>query len=209
MSSRPITSITRSCLTFSGRNSEARVFRNWKVEEFDIDKNWILRQGADWGFSIDPSVLVQVAIEGKKLYVAYEAYKIGCEIDLLPDLFMTVPEAERWPIIADSARPETISYMQKHGFPKIMPAVKGARSLEEGVEFLRTFDIIVHPRCNHTINELTLYSYKKDPLTDKVVPILEDKDNHVIDSIRYACEAARRMGRTDKKPIQYRNNGVI
>jgi phage terminase large subunit len=191
------------------RNSEARVFRNWKVEEFDIDKNWILRQGADWGFSIDPSVLVQVAIEGKKLYVAYEAYKIGCEIDLLPDLFMTVPEAERWPIIADSARPETISYMQKHGFPKIMPAVKGARSLEEGVEFLRTFDIIVHPRCNHTINELTLYSYKKDPLTDKVVPILEDKDNHVIDSIRYACEAARRMGRTDKKPIQYRNNGVI
>lgn len=191
------------------RNSEARVFRNWKVEEFDIDKNWILRQGADWGFSIDPSVLVQVAIEGKKLYVAYEAYKIGCEIDLLPDLFMTVPEAERWPIIADSARPETISYMQKHGFPKIMPAVKGARSLEEGVEFLRTFDIIVHPRCNHTINELTLYSYKKDPLTDKVVPILEDKDNHVIDSIRYACEAARRMGRTDKKPIQYRNNGAI
>ena len=191
------------------RNSEARVFRNWKVEEFDIDKNWILRQGADWGFSIAPSVLVQVAIEGKKLYVAYEAYKIGCEIDLLPDLFMTVPEAERWPIIADSARPETISYMQKHGFPKIMPAVKGARSLEEGVEFLRTFDIIVHPRCNHTINELTLYSYKKDPLTDKVVPILEDKDNHVIDSIRYACEAARRMGRTDKKPIQYRNNGVI
>lgn len=191
------------------RNSEARVFRNWKVEEFDIDKNWILRQGADWGFSIDPSVLVQVAIEGKKLYVVYEAYKIGCEIDLLPDLFMTVPDAERWPIIADSARPETISYMQKHGFPKIMPAVKGARSLEEGVEFLRTFDIIVHPRCNHTINELTLYSYKKDPLTDKVVPILEDKDNHVIDSIRYACEAARRMGRTDKKPIQYRNNGVI
>lgn len=191
------------------RNSEARVFRNWKIEEFDIDKNWILRQGADWGFSIDPSVLVQVAIEGKKLYVAHEAYKIGCEIDLLPDLFMTVPDAERWPIIADSARPETISYMQKHGFPKIMPAVKGARSLEEGVEFLRTFDIIVHPRCNHTINELTLYSYKKDPLTDKVVPILEDKDNHVIDSIRYACEAARRMGRTDKKPIQYRNNGVI
>lgn len=191
------------------RNSEARVFRNWKIEEFDIHPEWILRQGADWGFSIDPSVLVQCAIVGKTLYVTHEAYKIGCEIDALPDLFLTVPDAERWPIIADSARPETISYMQRHGFPKMLPAVKGARSLEEGVEFLRSFDIVVHPRCTHLIDELTLYSYKKDPLTDKVVPILEDKDNHVIDSLRYACEAARRMGKTDKKPIAYRPNGVI
>lgn len=191
------------------QNSEARVFRNWKIEEFDIHPEWILRQGADWGFSIDPSVLVQCAIVGKTLYVTHEAYKIGCEIDALPDLFLTVPDAERWPIIADSARPETISYMQRHGFPKMLPAVKGARSLEEGVEFLRSFDIVVHPRCTHLIDELTLYSYKKDPLTDKVVPILEDKDNHVIDSLRYACEAARRMGKTDKKPIAYRPNGVI
>lgn len=191
------------------QNSEARVFRNWKIEEFDIHPEWILRQGADWGFSIDPSVLVQCAIIGKTLYVTHEAYKIGCEIDALPDLFLTVPDAERWPIIADSARPETISYMQRHGFPKMLPAVKGARSLEEGVEFLRSFDIVVHPRCTHLIDELTLYSYKKDPLTDKVVPILEDKDNHVIDSLRYACEAARRMGKTDKKPIAYRPNGVI
>lgn len=191
------------------QNSEARVFRNWKIEEFDINPEWILRQGADWGFSVDPSVLVQCAIVGKKLYVPHEAYKIGCEIDALPDLFLTVPDSERWPIVADSARPETISYMQRHGFPKTLPAVKGARSLEEGVEFLRSFDIVVHPRCTHLIDELTLYSYKKDPLTDKVVPILEDKDNHVIDSLRYACEAARRMGKTDKKPIAYRPNGAI
>ena len=191
------------------QNSEARVFRNWKIEEFDINPEWILRQGADWGFSIDPSVLVQCAIVGKKLYVPHEAYKIGCEIDALPDLFLTVPDSERWPIVADSARPETISYMQRHGFPKTLPAVKGARSLEEGVEFLRSFDIVVHPRCTHLIDELTLYSYKRDPLTDKIIPVLEDKDNHVIDSLRYACEAARRMGKTDRKPIAYRNNGAI
>jgi phage terminase large subunit len=191
------------------RNSEARVFRNWKIEEFDINPLWIMRQGADWGFSIDPSVLVQCAIEGKRLYVPYEAYRVGCEIDELGDLFNTVPDATRWPIIADSARPETISYMQRHGFPKMLAAVKGARSLEEGVEFLRSYDIIVHPRCKHTIDELTLYSYKKDPLTDKIVPILDDKDNHVIDALRYACEAARRMAKVDAKPIKYRPNGVI
>jgi len=177
------------------RNSEARVFKNWRVEEFDVDPVWTLRQGADWGFSIDPSVLVQCAIVGRTLYVSHEAYRVGCEVDFLPELFRTVPEAERWPTTADSARPETISYMQRHGFPKMLAAVKGAKSLEEGIEFLRSFDIVVHPRCTHTIEELTLYSYETDKLTGAVLPKLADKDNHVIDSLRYACEGARRAAR--------------
>lgn len=174
------------------RNSEARVFRNWRIEEFEVDPAWILRQGADWGFSVDPSVLVQCAIVGRTLYVPHEAYQVGCEIEFLPELFRTVPDAEMWPTVADSSRPETISHMRRHGFPKITPAVKGKRSLEEGVEFLQSFDIVVHPRCQHTIDELTAYSYEVDPLTSLVLPKLKDKDNHVIDALRYACEGARR-----------------
>lgn len=174
------------------QNSEARVFKNWRIEEFDIDPAWILRQGADWGFSIDPSVLVQCAIVGRTLYIIYEAYRVGCEVDFLPELFRTIPDAERWPTTADSARPETISYMQRHGFPKMLPAIKGARSLEEGIAFLQSFDIVVHPRCIHAIDELRSYSYEVDPLTAQVLPKLADKDNHVIDSLRYACEGARR-----------------
>lgn len=177
-------------------NSEARVFKNWTIEEFERPPGVIHRLGADWGFSVDPSVLVRCDIEGNRLYVDYEAYMVGCEIVHLPALFMSVPESEKWPIVADSARPETISHMRKNGFPKIMPAIKGARSLEEGVEFLKSFDIVVHPRCVHLIDELTLYSYKTDPLTGLVLPILADKDNHCIDALRYACEGARRA----KKP---------
>ncbi len=174
------------------QNSEARVFKNWRIEECEPDNSSIIRQGADWGFSIDPSVLVRCWIEGRTLYVDYEAYMVGCEIDFLPDLFMSVPNAEQWPIVADSARPETIDYVRRHGFPRILAATKGARSVEEGVEFLKSYDIVVHPRCKHLIDELTLYSYKTDPLTGLVVPMLQDKNNHVIDSLRYACEGVRR-----------------
>lgn len=174
------------------RNSEARVFKNWTIEEFERPVGTIHRLGADWGFSVDPSVLVRCSIEGNRLYVDYEAWAVGCEIVNLPELFMTIPEAEKWPITADSARPETISHMQRNGFPKIRAAIKGAKSLEDGVEWLKSFDIVVHPRCTHLIDELTLYSYKTDPLTGLVLPILADKDNHVIDAVRYACEGARR-----------------
>lgn len=177
------------------RNSAARVFHNWKIEEFETPLGTTFRLGADWGFSVDPSVLVRCWLDGRRLMIDYEAYMVGCEIDQLPDLFRTVPDAERWFITADSARPETISYMQKHGFPKMGRAIKGENSIKEGVEFLKSYDIVVHPRCVHVIDELTLYSLKVDPLTKLVLPILQDKNNNVIDALRYACEGVRRAAK--------------
>jgi len=175
------------------QRSEARVFKNWVVEEFERPEGTVYRLGADWGFASDPTTLVRMSIEGNRLYVDYEAYMIGCEIVNLPDLFARVPESTKWWITADSARPETIDYMQSNGYPKINKAVKGAKSIDEGIEFLKSFDIVVHPRCKHVIDELTLYSYKIDKLTDQVLPVLSDKQNHLIDALRYACEGVRRV----------------
>jgi len=173
-------------------NSEARVFRNWKVEEFEAPKDAIHRLGADWGFAVDPTVLVRCHLVGRTLYVDHEAYALGCDITATPDLFMSVPEAEKWPMVADSSRPETISHMRKHGFPRITAAVKGANSVFEGIEWLKSYDIVVHPRCQHVIDELSLYSYKTDTLTGAVLPVLQDRDNHCIDALRYALEGVRR-----------------
>lgn len=178
------------------KQSQALVFKNWKIEEFEAPKGTTFRLGADWGFSVDPSVLIRCYIDGRRMYIDYEAYMVGCEIDQLPDLFDRVPDSRKWFITADSARPETISYMQKHGYPKISAAIKGSGSIEEGVEFLLSYDIIVHPRCVETIKELSTYSYKVDKLTEEVLPILSDRDNHVIDAVRYACEGARRSLRS-------------
>lgn len=183
-------------------HSEARVFKNWTVEEFERPPGTIYRFGADWGYSVDPSVLVRASIEGNRLYIDHEAYLVGCEITQLPDLFDTVPESRKWFIVADSSRPETISYLQQHGYPKIAAAAKGAGSIEEGIEFLQAFNIVVHPRCKHTIDELKSYRYKTDPLTDAVTSVLEDRNNHVIDALRYACEGARKAGRA--RPAHHR-----
>lgn len=185
-------------------NTSSRVFKNWTIEEFDVDPNAVIRQGADWGFSVDPTVLVQAYIVGRRLYIPHEAYRVGCEIVDTPALFMSLPDAEKWPMVADSARPETISHLRKNGFPKITAAIKGPKSVEEGIGFLQGFDIVVHPRCTHTIDELTLYSYKTDPLDEsKVLPVLADKDNHVMDALRYAMEGARRAANVrERKPLK-------
>ena len=180
------------------RNSEARVFRNWEVERFETPSDDVrFYLGADWGFSVDPTVLVRCFIRGRTLFVDAEVYKVGCEIDRTPALFDTLDPAapamaRKWPIKADSARPETISYMRRNGYPRIESALKGANSVMDGIEFLKSYDIVVHPRCKHTIDELTMYSWKTDPLTGEVLPILDDKKNHVIDALRYAVEGIRR-----------------
>jgi phage terminase large subunit len=174
-------------------NSEAQVFKNWKVQAFETPSDAIHRFGADWGFSVDPTALVRCHIDGRTLYVDYEAVEVGCEIDETPALFDKIEGSRKWLIRADSARPETVSYMKRQGF-RITAAIKGQGSLEDGVQFLKAFDIIVHPRCKAVAEELALYSYKRDDKTEEVLPILEDKNNHTIDALRYALEELRRSG---------------
>lgn len=190
------------------RHSEARVFHNWRIGAPDEFEQFILPGqsptrgvttierfyfGADWGFSVDPTVLIRCFILGRTLYVDREVHKIGCDIDHTPALFDRLENgmARNWPIRADSARPETISYMRQHGYPRIVAARKGPGSVEEGVEFLKSYDIVVHPDCVHTVDELTMYSYKVDKKSEQVLPVLDDKKNHVIDALRYAVEDAR------------------
>jgi len=173
-------------------NSDALVFKNWRIEDFDTPAGVEHRLGADFGYSIDPSVLVRCHVVGRQVFVDYEAYEVGTEIVDLPALFMGVPDAERWYMTADTSRPETISHLRNNGFPRIAAALKGARSLEEGIAFLQSYEIVVHPRCKHVIDELGTYSYKLDTLTGVPTPTLEDKNNHCIDALRYALEGARR-----------------
>ncbi|MGF6226737.1 phage terminase large subunit [Inquilinus ginsengisoli] len=173
------------------RVSEARVFKNWKVEAFETPADARFLFGADWGFARDPTVLMRCHLAGRTLFVDHEAYAIGCEIDRTPALFDTVPAARDWPIIADGSRPETISYLQRFGFPRIRAAQKGPGSVKEGVEFLKSCDILVHPRCRHLADELALYSYRTDPKTGEILAELEDRENHVIDALRYALEGQR------------------
>lgn len=170
------------------QHSEAQVFKGkYKIEGFEIDKTFgDPLNGADWGFSTDPTVTTRVYIKDRSLYVRYESYKVGCEIDNTPALFEKIPDIKDYMIRADNARPEMISYMSRHGF-KIKAADKWDGCAEDRVDFMRNFEqIIVHPDCKHTAEEMRLYSYKVDKRTGDVLPELVKKHDHCIDSIGYS-----------------------
>lgn len=173
--------------------SNAQIFRGkFTVEPFEdslAEQADRLFYGADFGFAQDPSTLIRSFMLDRKLYIDYEAYGVGVEIDELPQLYRSVPGADKWPIKADSARPETISYLRNRCGFNIDGAEKWQGSIEDGIAYLRSFDqIVIHPRCKHTADEFRLYSYKTDKTTNEVLPIILDKNNHCIDAIRYGLD---------------------
>lgn len=175
----------------------------WVVDEFEPGPDWDgPYHGADFGFAQDPTTLLRFWVADRRLMVERESYQVGLELDDTPARWMRdVPDCERYVIRADSARPESISYLRRHGIPRIEGAPKWGGSVEDGIAWLRQFDrIVIHPRCAHTAEEARLYSYKVDKRTGDVLPQIVDAHNHTIDAIRYGAAPLIRLIDTLPRP---------
>ena len=168
-------------------DTEAQIYSGkFELKEFETPEKITFYYGVDWGFANDPTALVRCFIKDQCLYIDYESGGVGVEFEELPALFDKIPEANRWDIRADNARPETISYMSRQGY-KVKACPKWKGSVEDGIEYIRSFRrIYVHPRCKHTYEEFKFYSYKQDKNTGDILPIVLDKNNHYMDALRYA-----------------------
>lgn len=181
------------------KNSLAQIFAGkYEVKEFTHGDDWDgPYNGLDFGFSQDPTAATQCWIHGDMLYVEFEAGKTGLELDHTADyICKRIPSFDRETVRADSARPESISYLKRadpEGKRKNMPGIigvdKGKGSVEDGIEFIKSFAmVVIHPRCQETAREFQRYSYKVDRLSGDVTKVILDKFNHYIDSIRYGLE---------------------
>lgn len=176
--------------------SEARIFRNWRVAEVAVPDRAVWFYGLDFGFAQDPSAALRCCMIGDRvLYVDHEAYEVGVPTEALPVFVNRVPDAYKWSVTADSARPETIDYLRRNGIPRIRPARKGRGSVEDGISFLQGLDLVVHPRCANLVRELGSYAYRVDKRTGEILPEPEDANNHLVDALRYATERLHRKGK--------------
>ena len=180
--------------------SDAQIFRGkYVVENFETPKNADFHFGADWGFANDPTTLVRSFIVGNDLYIDMCAGKVGCDLEDTPSLFNEVQGSSIYPIYADSARPETISFMRSKHY-NVIAAEKWNGSVEDGIQYLRSFSCIhIHERCKAVAEEFDLYRYKVDRQTGEVLRIPVDKFNHYIDAIRYSLTV----------PMRSANNGKV
>jgi phage terminase large subunit len=173
------------------KNSDAQIFRRkWRVETFEPKPEWDGPYfGLDFGFSQDPCFAVEVYLGERKVWIRRERRQIGLEVDDYPRFIGDVPGIKDRDIRCDCSRPESISYLQKHGFPKAKPAKKWAGSVEDGIAWLKGHEaIVIHTDCPDMAEEARLYSFKVDRRTEEVLRDIVDKHNHGWDAVRYALE---------------------
>lgn len=169
------------------------VYENWVEQEFDINAVRKLPGvqsifGLDFGYTNDPTALFcgLADVPNKTLYVFDEIYKRGM---LNEDIVHAIERAgyRKELIIADAASPKDIAELRRAGLTRIRASVKGRDSINNGIQFLQGWKIIIHPRCVNFQTEISNYTWEVDKLGNKLnVPVGDF--NHLMDAMRYAAE---------------------
>lgn len=178
-------------------NSIAQILAGkYRVADFLPERHWDGPYfGLDWGFSQDPTAGVKCWVGDSRLWIEYEAGRIGLENDDIADyMIQRLPDIEKHSVRGDSARPETISHVKSKGrdgkrsnLPRLEAVEKWKGSVEDGIAHLRSYtEIVIHTRCVQVLREARLYSYKVDRLSKDVLTEIVDANNHYLDATRYA-----------------------
>jgi phage terminase large subunit len=156
--------------------AEGVVFDNWSIGEFNPD-GLQTSCGMDFGFSIDPDSLTEVAIDKKKqrIYLKEHIYRNGLKSHELAQIILDKVDDKL--IIADSAEPRLIADL-KHLGVNIKPVKKG--TIESGITRMQDYHLVVTPESTNIAKELNNYAYQ-----DRGSKLYIDSFNHSIDGIRY------------------------
>ena len=172
--------------------AEGLVFENYTIKDFDImatiKRVGETAAGLDFGFTHDPTTFPRLAVDldNKELWIYAEHYEHAMTTG---DIYNMIVDADMKNalITADSAEQRLIAELKAKGINRITPSVKGAGSINAGIDFMKQFKIYIHPSCVKTIEEFDTYIYKQDK-DGKWLNEPIDANNHIIDAIRYALE---------------------
>lgn len=161
--------------------AEGVIFENWKIGNFDTSLPFGF--GMDFGFSVDPTTLVKVAVDETNAI-------IYCE-ECFADVGLTTNDIAKRigkyckpndMIVADSAEPRLINEVYNMGF-NIIPCTKGPDSVRYGIKKMQDYQIIVTAESKTIIKEFNNYIW-----SDRRSDTPRDDFNHTIDAIRYAFD---------------------
>lgn len=173
---------------------EGLVYENWEEKEFDVNeiskrKGVKSAFGLDFGYANDPSAffcgLIDVA--NKEIYVFDEIYKKAMKNRQIAEEIIRKGYGKE-KIVADSQEPKSIDELYDLGLKGIRKSRKGRDSINNGVQYIQDYKIIIHPRCVNFITEISNYMWDKDKFDNPVNKPVDDF-NHLMDAMRYALES--------------------
>lgn len=145
--------------------------------------------GLDFGYTNDPSTLFCGLIDqqSKTLWVFDEIYQYGMSNESIAEAVIKAGYAKE-KIKADCAEPKSIDRLRALGLSRIRKSRKGKDSVNNGIDFIQDYHIIIHPKCVNFITEINNYTWDTDTKTGKKLNQPIDDFNHLMDAMRYALE---------------------
>jgi len=162
------------------------IFKNWRVEDLSGNNFDKFKNGLDFGYGGHPAALIHTAYDKARgiIYVLDEVYEKELTNDVLADRVKNI--IDKQVVVCDSAEPKSIRELKNFGVTAT-GAKKGKDSVNYGIQWLQRQEIVVDVKCQNTKNELQKYKWKEDA-GGNTLPVPVDKDNHLIDALRYAYE---------------------
>lgn len=168
------------------------VYENWREESFTLDgirKAYNVQSafGLDFGYTNDPTALFVgfIDVDARKIFVWDELYETGFSNKRIFES-ITSKGYGKERITADSAEPKSIDELKGFGM-RVSGAAKGKDSINNGIQYIQDFEIIIHPRCVNFQTEISNYTWDKDKFNNKLNRPIDDF-NHLMDAMRYALE---------------------
>ncbi len=187
--------------------AEGLVYENWTVEGFNIqdvvkEKPWQWRHifGMDYGFTNDPTAFIAAAVNPlrREIYVYDEHSERGMlNSDIAAMIIRKGYQKER--IRADCAEAKSNEELRRMGLHRIHASEKGRDSIIAGIMRLQEYRIIIHPMCRSTATEIAAYCWEKDRL-GHTLNKAEDRNNHLMDALRYAMEDITNFHPSEEAP---------
>jgi len=161
------------------KRAEGVIFTDWNIGKFNDDIDSIF--GMDVGFSVDESVLVEVAIDKKRklIWLKEHYYKAGLSTTQLYELNRRY--AGSGLTVMDNSEPRLLSELKTKGI-NLIPTIKKKGSILAGISLMQDHQIIIDNSSVNLIREFNNYTWK----LSGAIPI--DKFNHGIDASRYAIQ---------------------
>lgn len=128
-----------------------------------------------------------IDVTAKTIWVFDEIYKKGMSNEAIYAEITKAGYAKE-KIRADSAEPKSIDRLYDLGLSRIHRARKGKDSINNGIDYIQDFHIIIHPRCVNFLTEISNYTWDTDTKTGKRLNKPIDDFNHLMDAMRYALE---------------------
>jgi len=161
--------------------SKATIF-NYQESNIPDDADF-LSMGVDYGYTNDPTAHISVYKKGHNLYIEEHLYKTMMTAEDIHSHFKLLNVGDKI-IYSDSAEPRLNDYLKRTGW-NIRPTKKGRDSIIAGIDLLKRYKLYVTPNSKNLIQEFRNYKWSEDK-TGKLTNIPIDRNNHLLDSLRYA-----------------------